>query len=183
MNAFVCADFDNVCGSVVSSEKMSCCNTDVIIQEIKAGGVEGCLGLDQMYWGEPGGQIYEFWKCPCWGQPIDPKECLYCLALWICCPTCTSSRMLAHSEGQKCSIVPHILLCHFLPNFTVCCLRYNLRKQMYVPGNLCGDFVCIHFCPCCAQLQMIRAASKSHWDIFGPCELGIVAQPLTLLIS
>ena len=157
------------------------CGCDGKFDEVKSGGVQGCLGVDQLDWGGTGGKIWEIWKCPCWGEPCDPKTAIYCLALWWCCPLCSGSRLYGHSMGQPCGLVPHVLMCIFCPNIAGCMTLYGVRKKTGAPGNLCGDLVCTHFCGCCSTLRLIRAASKDDWDFVSGCDLTPVASPLKLI--
>ena len=136
------------------------------VDEIKAGGVKGILGLDQMDWGAGrGDKIYECWKCePCCGRPCNVKDGLYCCLLSYCCGVCVSSKLYASSLNQDCAIVPHCLMAWCCGWFTACFTRYNLRKKNGVSGNLCGDCVCIWCCGACAGCQHFRAVPKSDWD-------------------
>ena len=136
------------------------------VDEIKAGGIKGICGIDQLDWGEgKGGKLWECWKCePCCGQPCNPKDAVYCCLLSYCCGWCVASKAYASSLGQECAIVPHCLMVWCCGWCTATFLRYNLRKKNGVPGNLCGDFMCIWCCGYCAGCQHFRAQQKSDWD-------------------
>ena len=156
---------------------------DAVINEIKSGGIQGCLGIDQFDWGGSAGKIYEFWKCePCCGSPMNPKDAIYCMFCWYCCPLCTESKFFASALNQECALVPHILCVWCVPNIAAVCLRYNLRKGNGVKGNMCGDFVCMHCLPCCAHLQELRSKPISSWDLMPVKIPGIVAPQVKLCL-
>lgn len=135
------------------------------IEEIKQGGINGCLGLDQIDWSRAG-KIWECWKCePCCGSPVNAKDAIYCMFMWWCCGFCTHSKMYASSMNHPCSCVPHVLFTFFCPFFANCFMRYNLRKKNGVAGNLIGDCMCTYFCGCCSSLQMLRASQVADWDL------------------
>ena len=124
------------------------------VDEIKAGGVNGCLGMDQVDWGGKGGKIYEIWKLePCCGSPCNPKDAVICMATWYCCGVCAQSKLFASSMGSPCGLLPHFLFACFCPFCTSWFTRYNMRKKNGVAGNLLGDCVCTYFCGCCAGCQ------------------------------
>mmetsp|Transcript_23850 Transcript_23850/g.27682 ORF Transcript_23850/g.27682 Transcript_23850/m.27682 type:complete len:156 (+) Transcript_23850:61-528(+) len=137
------------------------------IDEIKAGGVKGCLGLDQMDWGGEGGKFYELWKCaPCCGSP-DLAGCLNCCFHWNCLGYLTYMRTLAWSQDNECAVVPHCvpLVCCCGPCTRVG-FRYNLRHKAGVSGNLCGDFMCVWCCGICAFAQELRSMPVTAWQMF-----------------
>jgi Cys-rich protein (TIGR01571 family) len=137
------------------------------VDEIKDGGINGCLGLDQIDWGGKGGKTYEFWKLePCCGSPCNPKDAIICLAQWYCCSLCSTAKMFASSLGEsKCAIIPHFLFAWLCAPCTPWFTRYNLRKKHGITGNLCGDAMCIIFCGPCATCQALRASSMSDWRL------------------
>jgi hypothetical protein len=134
------------------------------IDDIKNGGVRGCFGLDQMNWGAPAGQFYEFWKCaPQCGAP-DVKNCLVCVAHWYLCGPCALSKLYASSLEEECHIIPHCAMACFCIWATLALTRHNTRRKIGVSGNLCGDIVCTWLCGCCSLLQVIRASSVDDWN-------------------
>lgn len=159
-------------------------SANTVIAEIKAGGVEGCLGLDQIDWGGSAGKCYEFWRVePCWGAPCNIKDTLMCLICWHFCLLCSYSKLYATSTGQMCAIVPHILCAWLLAPVAHLLTRYNLRKKAGARGNIIGDFMCGYFCCPCAFLQQIRSVSASGWNWAVPFVLPVpVASPACKLI-
>ena len=136
-----------------------------VFQEIKAGGVEGCLGLDQINWGGKGGAIYEIWKIdPCCGPP-DPIQALECLVTWYCLGFCSFSKMYARALDQPCGVVNHIIFPYCCFPCSVLFLRYNIRKKNGVKGNLLGDAVCLYFLGPCAFCQELRAVPRDDWTL------------------
>lgn len=152
------------------------------VDEIKNGGVKGCLGIDQLEWGAGRGDaLWEIWKLqPCCGSPCSPKDAVYCLVIWYCCNFIPLARMYGSSMHQTpCACIPHMLMAYLCPNFTTCLMRYNIRKKNGVPGNIIGDLLCAHFCSPCSMLQMLRAVPVKDWDPF-PC--GVVCTPPQMMI-
>ena len=138
------------------------------IEEIKAGGVKGCFGIDQMDWGNQAGQWYEFWNCvPCCGSPCDLPGCLNCCLHWGCFGCFTYMRTLAWSQDNDCAIIPHLcpLMCCCGPCTRVG-FRYNLRKKAGVNGNCCGDLMCAWCCGLCACSQELRSLDVKVWQMF-----------------
>ena len=141
------------------------------IDEIKAGGVHGAFGIDQIDWGGRAGKFYEFWKVePCCGSPLNAKDAIVCLGTWWCCPLCAQSKLYASSLNDQCGIVPHALFTCLCSPCSCWFTRYNLRKKLGVKGNLLGDFVCVYCCGCCSSLQHLRASAIEDWFLF-PCNL------------
>jgi hypothetical protein len=136
--------------------------------EIKAGGVKGFFGLDQVEWNGPGGKFYEFWKCnPCCGAP-DLNGCLHCCMHFWPLGWLTYCRVLAWTQGQEAAIIPHCLCLCFCPHVTRLTVRYNLRKKTGQAGNICGDFWCVYVCNLCACAQELRQLPKEAWSMFPP---------------
>ena len=134
---------------------------DVCIAEIKATGVQGALGLDQMDWGD--NKFYEIWKVsPCCGEP-DAQKALYCIGSWWCCGPCSFGKLFAASVGEDCAIVPHCL-CGMCPCGPIL-LRYNLRKKSGTTGNCIGDCVCTACCGPCSFCQILRSVSVNEWAL------------------
>jgi len=156
---------------------------DAIISEIKAGGIKGCIGLDQLDWGGKAGACYEFWKLePCCGSPCNVKDALWCMFCWYCCGFCSSTKMFASSLNQECALVPHILFMWFCSPFAGLCMRYNLRKRYGAQGNMCGDLVCLWCFGCCACLQELRSVQPSAWDCTPLKCPGLVAPQVKLCL-
>jgi len=146
------------------------------VQEIKDGGINGCLGLDQFDWGGKGGKIYEIWKCePCCGSPCNPKDAIICMATWYCCGFCAQSKLFASSLGGECGCLPHVLFSFFCSGCSFWFTRYNLRQKNGIPGNLLGDCMCVYCCGCCAALQHLRASTVDDWALL-PCKFVPVAE-------
>ena len=136
-----------------------------VIDEIKAGGIEGCLGLDQIDWGGRAGKFYEFWKVePCCGSPCNVKDALMCMICWYICGLCSFSKLYSTSTGQPCACVPHILCVWLVSPVARLFTRYNLRKKTGAKGNMCGDFVCIYCCSICAFCQELRSVDAGAWN-------------------
>jgi Cys-rich protein (TIGR01571 family) len=149
--------------------------------EIKAGGVRGFLGLDQVDWGGKVGKFYECWKLePCCGSPVNAKDAAICLGTWCCCGLCAQSKLYAASLGQSCAIVPHTLLTCICPAISSCFTRYNLRKKRGVPGNLAGDCICALCCGCCSGCQLLRASEIKDWALL-PCNVVPIVKPVELI--
>eukprot|EP00672_Neobodo_designis_P027476 CAMPEP_0174845424 /NCGR_PEP_ID=MMETSP1114-20130205/11718_1 /TAXON_ID=312471 /ORGANISM="Neobodo designis, Strain CCAP 1951/1" /LENGTH=181 /DNA_ID=CAMNT_0016079669 /DNA_START=57 /DNA_END=600 /DNA_ORIENTATION=+ len=135
-------------------------------EEIKRGGINGCLGLDQVDWGGKGGKIWECWILePCCGSPANLKDAGICLLTWICCPLCAHSKLFSSSLGAPCALFPQVLFAVFCSPLSIWFLRYNLRSRHGVHGNLCGDLVCVYFLSLCAFLQHLRSVSVSQWEL------------------
>ena len=150
--------------------------------EIKAGGIKGIFGIDQMDWGGSAGKIYEIWKLePCCGSPFNPRDAAYCLVCWWCCSLCSTSKLFASSLSQPCSLVPHILCIWCFAPFAGICMRYNLRKKAGSQGNIIGDLVCLWCCGCCSWLQQLRSVPVSNWDIMPLQVPSLVAPQVKLL--
>ena len=139
---------------------------DRLILEVKTGGINQCLGLDQMDWGLHGGQFYEIWKCnPCCGDPdFNVVEAAKCVVHFWCCNVCTNSRFLANVIHQKWAVWPHCCCAMCCPSCTMAALRYNVRKEAGVPGNICGDFWCVSCCGPCAGGQLLRSVTNDKWQ-------------------
>lgn len=152
-----------VASSTASSQAGSLCD------EIKAGGIEGCIGWDQVDWGEAtGGKTFEFWPLsPCCGTPCDSKTACYCMAMWLCCNVCSASKLCATSLDQPCSIWPHFMCVALCAPLSIIALRYNVRKKVGIEGTIIGDCLCMYFCGPFACCQMLRAVAPSDWDAFG----------------
>lgn len=154
-----------------------------LCNEIVAGGILGCLGIDQVNWGGSAGAIYEVWKCsPCCGSPCNIKDALYCLVCWHCCGLCVTTKLFAYSLSQECAIFPHLICIWCFGPWAAPCMRYNLRKKAGARGNICGDLVCLYFCGCCSWLQQLRSAPVSGWDILPPRVPQICAPQIKLLV-
>lgn len=137
------------------------------VSEIKAGGVKGIFGLDQIDWGGEAGKFYECWKLrPCCGAP-DVVGAVMCCACWYCCGPCSSCKLYASSLGEPCAIVPHCLMVCLVP-CTPCIIRYNLRKRAGATGNFIGDCMCVLCCGPCACCQELRSVSAAEWNMFAP---------------
>lgn len=148
------------------------------IAEIKAGGVKGILGLDQIDWGGSAGAIYEVWRVtPCCGSPWNPKDAVCCIACWSCFSLCTVTKLFASSVGQPCSLIPHCLFMYFCACISGPVLRYNLRKKSGTSGNIIGDVVCLIFCNVCACCQEIRSVQPSEWNWLEPCTVPLIVAP------
>ena len=146
------------------------------VAEIKAGGVQGIFGIDQINWGGQAGAFYEVWKvAPCCGSP-DLKGCLMCIGCWWCCGPCSACKLYASSLGQPCAIVQHCLMVSCVP-CTGCILRYNLRKKAGAKGNIIGDCVCLMCCGPCACCQQLRSVSPSEWNMFIPFNMPQLVSP------
>ncbi len=146
-----------------------------LIDEIKAGGVKGCLGLDQIDWG--GNEVYAVWKlAPCCGGP-DLMGALKCIGMWSCCGWCAMSKLYSQSMGQTWNIIPACVFVACCPSCAGVFTRYNLRKS---PGNILGDCVCCHCCGPCAACQTLRAASINQWFLLPP-DITIVAPQIKLI--
>ena len=138
---------------------------DRLIEEIKAGGASQALGLDQMDWGDKGGKFFELWKCePCCGSPCNPKDAALCCVHFYCCGICSFSRLLATTVNQEWAFWPHCISFWCCALCSHACLRYNLRRAAGVPGNICGDCMCVWCCGCCAITQELRSIPKSQWE-------------------
>jgi Cys-rich protein (TIGR01571 family) len=138
---------------------------DRLIEEIKAGGAAQAFGADQMDWGDKGGQFYECWKCePCCGSPCNPKDGVLCCVHFSCCGLCSFSRLLATTVNQEWACWPHCISFWCCGVCSHACLRYNLRRQAGIPGNICGDCMCVWCCTCCAVTQELRSIPKSMWE-------------------
>ena len=137
-----------------------------ISEDIKNGGIQGCLGLDQMDWGGQVGQFYEFWKCaPQCGGP-DLNGCLICCGHWWCCNVFAMSSLYSKSLNQECHLIPHCAMVCFCTVCTCAFTRYNVRRSIGMSGNLCGDFVCAGCCGSCSFLQVLRASKVEDWNYF-----------------
>ena len=138
------------------------------IGEIKAGGIKGVFGIDQVEWAGPGGKFYEFWKCaPFCGGP-DLMGCLTCCLHWGALGWLTFCRTLAWTQGQQEAIIPHCLCVICAPPCARLAMRYNLRKKSGITGNICGDYWCIALCPICACTQELRQMPVNAWQMFPP---------------
>mgnify|MGYP001563728485 CR=1 FL=1 len=153
------------------------------IDEIKNGGIQGICGIDQIEWpAGRGDKLYECWKCePCCGRPCNAKDACYCLAIWYCCNIIPFAKMYGSSMNQPCACIPHLLCAYVCPQFTLCFMRYNIRKMNGVRGNLCGDAVCTYFCSWCSMLQLLRGVPVSAWDPF-PCNCVCTPPQMMLLV-
>lgn len=141
---------------------------DVVVAEIKAGGVQGIFGLDQMDWGGQAGAFYECWKLnPCCGEP-DINGAVMCCVAWSCCGPCSTCKLFANSTGEPCAIVPHCLIGWCCFPCTVCMTRYNIRKRMNIPGNLMGDCMCCLCCGPCSMCQVLRSVPTTEWNFISP---------------
>lgn len=137
---------------------------DRLIEEIKAGGASQAFGIDQLDWGEKGGKLWEVWKCePCCGSPCNPKDGVMCCVHFTCCAICTNSRLLATTVNQPWACWPHCVSYWCCQLCTHSCLRYNLRRSAGVPGNICGDCICLCCCGACARCQELRSMPASMW--------------------
>jgi Cys-rich protein (TIGR01571 family) len=137
-----------------------------VVDDIKKGGAQGCLGLDQQDWGGAAGKWYELWKCsPQCGSP-DLMGCLHCVGCWWLCGICSLSKLYATSLGDECRFVPHCAMAWCLGPCTAVFTRYNIRRKLGVNGNMCGDFVCTCFCGLCSFCQILRASKVNDWDYF-----------------
>lgn len=140
---------------------------DVLVAEIKAGGVTGLFGLDQMDWGGQSGAFYECWKVsPCCGEP-DANAAVFCCLSWCCCGPCSACKLFANSTGDGCAIIPHCLIGCCMP-LAMTMTRYNIRKRMNVPGNICGDCVCSCCCAHCSLCQILRSTQTQEWNFIQP---------------
>jgi len=147
------------------------------IDEIKAGGIKGILGLDQIDWGGSAGKIYEIWKvAPCCGAP-DIKGAAICCACWSFCGLCSATKLFASSVGQECSIMPHCLFVYFCGCVSGPVLRYNLRKKAGASGNIIGDCVCLWCCGPCACCQELRSVQPNEWNWLMPLTIPKVVAP------
>ena len=136
-----------------------------LCDEIKAGGVKGMLGLDQVSFGA-GGNVWECWKVePCCGSPFAVPECAMCVLTWWCCGPCAFAKMYSTSLGQECSCVNHCIFPYFCPICATSFLRYNIRKKNGIPGNILGDCVCLCCLGPCAMCQELRSVPRSDWTV------------------
>jgi Cys-rich protein (TIGR01571 family) len=135
-------------------------------------------------WLSNGGFAFDVLDCsPHCGSPWNFKDCLYCLACWTFCGTCSAGKLMASAAGHdQCSVVNHCLpwvaanlidqLAYpfgSIMNMMMCAsIRSNLRRQHEIgePGFTVGDFA-MHCVPCfapCASLQEIRSVPVEAWD-------------------
>ena len=154
-----------------------------ILDEIKAGGIQGALGIDQIKWNK-GGAIYEVWILePCCGQPWNPKDALECALTWYLLGPCACTRLYAHSLDQDYALVNHCLYPYCCPCPAALCMRYNLRKKSGTPGNILGDWVCMYCCMYCAACQEIRSVDRSAWTLWPlPKFAGAYTAPMKVIM-
>jgi hypothetical protein len=131
------------------------------IDEIKNGGIKGCLGLDQIDWG--GNEIYGVWRIdPCCSSLEAAGKCV--VSWWLCGP-CSMAKLYGKSMGQDCSIIPGCLCVVCAAPWVAVATRYGMRKSA---GNICGDCVCCYLLGPCAACQVLRSASVSDWWLLPP---------------
>lgn len=141
---------------------------DVAVAEIKAGGVNGIFGLDQMDWGGESGAFYECWKVsPCCGAP-DANAAIFCCLSWCLCGHCSACKLFANSTGDSCYIIPHCLVGAFCMPCMMAMTRYNIRKRLNVSGTLAGDFACACCCAPCNVCQLLRSTRTEEWNFIQP---------------
>lgn len=146
------------------------------IEEIKAGGVKGIFGLDQVDWQGQAGACYECWKLsPCCGNP-DIMGCLMCVGCWWCCGPCSACKLYASSLNEPCAVAPHCLMVCCVP-CTGCIVRHNLRKKAGVRGNIVGDCACRCCCGPCAFCQELRSVAPAEWNLLIPFNTPQIVSP------
>ena len=152
---------------------------DRCVNEIKAGGVAGALGIDQIDWGGSAGAIYEIWKLePCCGSPWNPWDAFVCFMCWHFCGLCSVSKLFGSSVSQHCSLIPHCAFMIFCGCISGPVLRYNLRKKAGAPGNIIGDIVCLYFLGPCAACQELRSVQASEWNwVFPTITVPLIVAP------
>jgi len=129
------------------------------------------LSLD---WGGRAGAIWDVAKMePCCGDPCNPTDGLRCFVCWYCCAICSMSKLYAHSVGQDCAIVNHVLPSFFCGLCTAIALRHNIRVKNGVgpkamdPSGLVGDLLMQLLCGPCSICQVLRSVDNDAWDWLG----------------
>lgn len=139
-----------------------------LLDEVRAGGIKGCLGIDQID-GGGGNEIYAFWKVdPCCGSLESAAKCVIAFS---CCGWCTMAKFYSSSMGQTWNLIPACLIVTLCPTLAAVATRYGVRKG---PGNIVGDCVCTHLLQPLACCQVLRWASNSQWWLLPP-DVTIVA--------
>lgn len=154
-----------------------------VTAEISAAPLSAKFGMDQVDWGEgKGGKLYECWKVePCCGQPVNPKDAVYCCLHFWCCALCTISNLQSKVLGQETwSIVPTCCFLYFCNICSRTAARYNLRRRQNVPGNMMGDCILTWCCGPCAACQELRSVPKSMWDLM-PFKAPAVVGPVQFI--
>ena len=154
------------------------------VDEIKAGGIKGAFGLDQIDWGGQAGACYEIWKLsPCCGAP-DPMGALTCIGCWWCCGICSASKLYASSLGQECALIPHCAMACFCGICTAVIVRNASRKKAGASGNWLGDIVCTWCCGCCSGCQVLRSAQVNDWNYFSDgIKVPVIVAPTIELVK
>lgn len=151
-------------------------------EEIIDGGWRGAFGIDQFDWQGSVGTIWQIHKLsPCCGDPPNGPDAAHCIATWTCCTFCAFTKMYGTSLGPACGLVPHVVFAYCCPFCAAAFMRYNIRYDRGIEGNLMGDCVCSVSCLLCSMLQMLRAVKREDWDLW-PCEFVPVAPEMRLIV-